>query len=89
MLAAVMGVAAGVVVAAVVACEAVSAATVCTSFVGDPTPASLWVAPWASGLRHPFTHDRRGTCSRVAGPPPNMGEHRKGSMLAWVPWVSQ
>jgi hypothetical protein len=41
MLAAVMGVAAGVVVAAVVACEAVSAATVCTFFVGDPTPASL------------------------------------------------
>jgi hypothetical protein len=24
-----------------------------------------------------------GTCSCVARPPPNIGEHRKGSMLAW------
>jgi hypothetical protein len=26
----------------------------------------------------------RGTCFCVARPPPNIGEHRKGSMLAWT-----
>ena len=41
------------------------------------------VAPDASQAKARPNAPSRGACFCVARPPPNIGEHRKGSMLAW------
>ena len=40
-------------------------------------------ARYLVGVKGAETKASRGACFCVARPPPNIGEHRKGSMLAW------